>query len=118
MEVFDVYDEAEFDSSFFKMAREGVGALYVTPDQLLPGRTSCLVALLRNIDTSTSELLVSGHRDRRRADDLRSKSNGQASASGCLCRTHLQGCQASRPAGIPRAKFDFVMNLNPPKIPG
>jgi putative tryptophan/tyrosine transport system substrate-binding protein len=64
MEVFDVYDEAEFDSSFFKMAREGVGALYVTPDQLLPGRTSCLVALLRNIDTSTSELLVSGHRDR------------------------------------------------------
>jgi putative ABC transport system substrate-binding protein len=117
IEVFDVYDEAEFDSTFAKMVRQDAGALYITSDPFFTSRTSRLVELAaqHSIPTSYSfrSFAVAG---------------GLMTYGASLTEQHRQAgvyagriLKGAKPADLPvllPTKFDFVINLKTAKFLG
>jgi putative ABC transport system substrate-binding protein len=117
IELFDVYDEAEFAPSFAKMVRQGAGALYVTADPFFTSRTSRLVAL------AAEHSIAASYSFRGFA-----MAGGLMTYGASLPDQHRQvGVYAGRilkgakPADLPvllPAKFDFVINLKTARLLG
>ena len=116
IEVFNVYDEAEFDSTFAKIVRQDAGALYITSDPFFTSRTSRLVALAAQHSMPTSYSFRSF-----------AVAGGLMTYGASLTDQHRQaGVYAGRilkrqPADLPvllPTKFDFVINLKTAKILG
>jgi putative ABC transport system substrate-binding protein len=117
IEVFDVYDEAEFDSTFAKMVSQDAGALYITSDPFFTSRTSRLVALAAQHSMPTSYSFRSF-----------AVAGGLMTYGASLTDQHRQAgvyagriLKGAKPADLPvllPTKFDFVINLKTAKILG
>jgi putative tryptophan/tyrosine transport system substrate-binding protein len=117
IEVFDVYDEAEFDSTFAKMVRQDAGALYITSDPFFTSRTPRLVALAAQHSMPTSYSFRSF-----------AVAGGLMTYGASLTDQHRQAgvyagriLKGAKPADLPvllPTKFDFVINLKTAMILG
>ena len=117
IEVFNVYAEAELDSIFARMVRQGAGALYVTADPFFTSRIARLVALAAQHSIPTSYSFRSF-----------AMAGGLMTYGANLADQHRQAgvyagriLKGAKPADLPvlqPTKFDFVINLKTARVLG